>query len=55
MAAPMRWPMYRHGCRRYVFPNQYPYSLIYRITGLDDLEIVAIPHDKLKPGHWKHR
>jgi len=51
--APERWPKHRHGCRRYVFPNPYPYSLIYRTA--ERVEIVAVAHQKRRPGYWKHR
>jgi toxin ParE1/3/4 len=55
MEAPARWPRHRHGCHRYVFPNHYPYSLIYRLTESAGVEIVAVSHDKRRPGYWKHR
>ncbi|MDA2933861.1 type II toxin-antitoxin system RelE/ParE family toxin [Acidobacteria bacterium AH-259-D05] len=32
MEAPERWPLGKHGCRQYVFPNRYPYNLVYRLT-----------------------
>lgn len=32
----------------------FPYSVIYLIDG-GDLVIVAYPHDKQRPGYWKHR
>jgi plasmid stabilization system protein ParE len=51
--APERWPMHRHGCRRFVFPHKYPYSLVYR-TG-PPVQIVAIAHDKRRPGFWANR
>jgi plasmid stabilization system protein ParE len=30
MEAPERWPEVRPGRRLYVFPNQYPFNLVYR-------------------------
>jgi plasmid stabilization system protein ParE len=54
MDAPERWPKHHFGCRRYVFPNQYPYTLIYRITGVA-VEVVAVAHQKRRPYYWKHR
>jgi plasmid stabilization system protein ParE len=53
LEAPERWPKHRYGCRRYVFPNQYPYTLIYRLT--PGVEIVAVAHQKRRPGYWRHR
>lgn len=32
----------------------FPYSIIYLVDG-DDLVIFAYPHDKQRPGYWKHR
>jgi hypothetical protein len=34
-------------CRRFVFPNQYPYSLVYRLT--QPVELVAVAHQKRRP------
>jgi toxin ParE1/3/4 len=50
---PERWPRHRFGCRRYVFPNRYPYILVYRF-GLN-LEIVAVAHQKRRPDYWRRR
>lgn len=51
--APTRWPRANHDCRRYTFPNQFPFTLIYR--GTDPLEIVAVAHQKRRPGYWTNR
>ncbi len=51
--APERWPKRRYGCRTYIFPNQYPYTLIYRL--IPGVEIVAVAHQKRRPGYWRHR
>lgn len=51
--APHRWPKYLHGTRRLVM-QRFPFSVVY----LDDPElvtIVAIAHNKRKPGYWKDR
>ena len=53
LEAPERWPKHRYGCRRYVFPNQYPYTLMYRLK--EGVEIVAVAHQKRRPLYWKHR
>lgn len=52
-AAPERWPVGKHGCRRYVFPRGFPYTLVYRVAR--DLEIVAVAHQKQRPGYWADR
>jgi plasmid stabilization system protein ParE len=51
--APAQWPQYLAGTRRYVFPT-YPYSLIYFIKG-DVIRVVAVAHDKRRPGYWRKR
>jgi toxin ParE1/3/4 len=53
LEAPGRWPEHRYGCRRYVFPNQYPFTLIYRVS--EAVEIVAVAHQKRRPDYWKRR
>ena len=54
LEAPERWPKHRFGCRRYVFSNRYPFTLIYRLTE-GDVEIVAVAHQKRRPAYWRHR
>jgi plasmid stabilization system protein ParE len=51
--APQRWPRYLHGTRRFVL-RRFPFPIVY----LDDPEvvrIVAVAHNKRKPGYWKQR
>lgn len=51
--SPAAWPEFMLGCRRYVFPNRYPFSLVYRET--PDLQIVAVVHHSRRPGFWRSR
>lgn len=53
LETPERWPKARYGCRRYVFPNQYPFTLIYRLS--PEVEIVAVAHQKRRPDYWRRR
>ena len=53
MAAPERWPLHKAGTRRFVFPS-FPYSLIYFVEN-DVINVVAVPHDKQRPGYWRKR
>lgn len=55
LEAPERWPLHRHGARRYVFPNQYPYSLVYRILSSGEIGVVAVANDARRPDYWKKR
>lgn len=41
---------FRH-CRFEVFP----YSLIYRLRGEGDIQVLAVMHQKRHPGYWKSR
>ena len=51
--SPERWPLGKRGCRLYVFPNQYPFTLVYRLE--PEFEIVAVAHQKRHPDYWAHR
>ncbi|MBZ5655599.1 MAG: type II toxin-antitoxin system RelE/ParE family toxin [Acidobacteriia bacterium] len=51
--APWRWPKYCHGTRRFVL-HRFPFSIIY-LDDPDMLSIVALAHNKRKPGYWKQR
>jgi toxin ParE1/3/4 len=53
LEAPERWPRHRYGCRRYVFSNQYPYTLIYKLG--ERVKIIAVAHQKRHPYYWRHR
>ena len=50
---PQIWPHYAHGTQRYLL-HRFPFFVVYRQTSLR-IEIVAIAHDKRKPGYWKER
>lgn len=51
--APAQWPVFMAGTRRYVFPT-FPYSLVYFVER-DVVNVVAVAHDKRKPGYWRKR
>jgi plasmid stabilization system protein ParE len=51
--APLRWPMYLYGTRRFVL-HRFPFSVVY-LDEADELNIVAVAHNKRKPGYWKAR
>ena len=53
LEAPARWPVKQHGCREYVFPNRYPFTLVYRLA--PDVEIVAVAHQRRRPQYWRAR
>jgi toxin ParE1/3/4 len=51
--APERWPRHLFGTHRYVFPT-YPYSVVYFVEE-DAIRVVALAHDKRRPGYWRKR
>jgi plasmid stabilization system protein ParE len=50
---PQRCPKYLHGTRRFVL-YRFPFSIIY-LDDPDVLVIIAVAHNKRKPGYWKRR
>jgi len=50
---PARWPKLNETVRRYVFPR-FPFSLIFR-EAAGEVEIIAIAHQKRRPGYWTKR
>jgi plasmid stabilization system protein ParE len=50
---PRRWPKWGKSERQYVFPR-FPFNLIYRVN-LGVVEVIAVAHQKRKPGYWKKR
>ena len=53
LEAPARWRVDPFGFRHYLVPSQYPYTLVSRTR--DDIEIVAIAHQKQRLRFWNHR
>ncbi len=51
--APDRWPEKSDGCRHYHFPSRYPFTLVYRTSS--KFEVVAVAHQRRKPGFWSNR
>lgn len=50
---PHRWPIRNNGCREYVFPSRFPYTLVYR-TGAG-ITVIAVAHQRRRPGYWQSR
>jgi toxin ParE1/3/4 len=42
-----------YGTRRFVL-HRFPFSVVY-LDEADELNIVAVAHNKRKPGYWKAR
>ena len=53
LLAPERGPLESHGCHRYLLPNRYPYTLIYRLT--PGVEVVTVAHQRRRPEYWQYR
>jgi toxin ParE1/3/4 len=50
---PIRYPLAEHGTRR-VLLQRFPYTLFYRV-GDEETIIVAVAHQKRRPGYWSGR
>jgi toxin ParE1/3/4 len=51
---PNRWPLGSYGTRRFLVRG-FPYLLIYRERGAEDIQILAVAHASRQPGYWKSR
>ena len=51
--APHRYPAAPAGTRRLLL-DQFPFTIYYRLKG-DTLNIVAVAHQKRRPGYWSSR
>jgi len=52
-AAPQRYPTTLHATRR-IMLDRFPFSIYYR-TGNDEVFVVAVAHQKRRPGYWAGR
>lgn len=50
---PLRWRMYLHGARR-ILVRRFPFSILYRVDP-ERVLIIAIAHQKRRPGYWQPR
>lgn len=53
-ANPLARPEFKSGLHRYLF-RRFPFSLVYSINELGEIEILAVAHARRKPGYWKNR
>ena len=53
VAAPLRWPEYLPGIRRYRL-HRFPYHIVYQIEP-DAVYILAVAHAQRRPGYWRKR
>ena len=50
---PFVWPEHKYGSRKYKL-KQFPYKIIYIVED-DQIQVVAIAHDRRRPGYWLKR
>jgi len=50
---PTRYPMAEHGTRKFVL-RRFPFNIFYR-PGESETVIVAVAHQKRRPGYWADR
>jgi toxin ParE1/3/4 len=53
LEAPRRWRLLR-GTRRYVM-GRFPFAIVYREIGDEQVEVVAIAHLKRRQRYWARR
>ena len=51
--APERFP-FREGDARHLVLDQFPYSIIYKVTD-EEVTIIACFHDRRDPDEWRRR
>ena len=52
---PERWPYYEQNIHKYN-TRRFPFSLFYVFEkNIDKIIIIAVAHQKRKPGYWKQR
>jgi plasmid stabilization system protein ParE len=51
---PHRYPESEAGTRR-LLVERFPFTIHYRATAADTLTIVAVAHQKRRPGYWSGR
>ena len=51
--APNRYPLALHGTRRVVL-ERFPFNIFYRVGG-SEVVVVALAHQKRRPGYWADR
>ncbi|HLA10935.1 MAG TPA: type II toxin-antitoxin system RelE/ParE family toxin [Pyrinomonadaceae bacterium] len=51
--APMTYPLADHGTRKLVL-QRFPFNIFYRV-GATEILIVAVAHQKRRPGYWSSR
>jgi plasmid stabilization system protein ParE len=51
--APTRLPLAEHGTRKFVL-QRFPFNIFYRANEAE-IVIVAIAHQKRRPGYWSSR
>lgn len=35
--------------------ERFPYAIIFRLTGKEALQVLAVAHASREPGYWRHR
>lgn len=50
---PKTWPLFEAGTRR-ILLKRFPFHIIYREIS-DGVEVVAVMHEKRRPGYWHSR
>lgn len=49
-----RWPTHMHGTQRFRL-RRFPYAIVYLQETKETIWVVAIAHQRRKPGYWQQR
>ncbi|TWT81727.1 hypothetical protein CA13_31800 [Planctomycetes bacterium CA13] len=50
---PQTWPAYLFGTQRYLM-KRFPFFIVFRVTNVR-IEIIAVAHERQRPGYWADR
>ena len=50
---PTAWPPFEAGTRRFLL-RRFPYAVIYRVRE-QGIQVVAVMHQRRRPGYWNRR
>lgn len=51
--APFTWPAHGKGTRKRLL-TRFPYTVVYRVLP-DRVQVIAVAHQRRKPGYWRNR
>lgn len=53
-SGPDRWPRYEDAIR-WIRLRRFPYLIYYEPLAQNRIQVLAVGHERRRPGYWKHR